>query len=148
MNSWKQAFGKKVINNFYSASEVDEIYSVVKEIENEQDRKDYAWKYFERDKTTISRIEYFINYNLFLNDLANSDKILKEVNFLMGEKSKIFKDKINFKYPNGQGFKPHQDIAAGWGEYCNKHITFALPFDKTTESNGCRYTANSTNKYL
>ncbi len=148
MNTWKQTFGKKVITNFYNPSEVDKIYSVVQKFEQEQDRKDYIWKYFEKDKTTISRIEYFINHNLFLNELANSDKIIKEVNLLMDEESIIFKDKINFKYPSGEGFKPHQDIAAGWGEYCNRHITFALPFSDTTEENGCIYFGDTQQEQL
>ena len=57
-------------------------------------------------------------------------------NKLLGEESILFKDKINFKYPGGEGFKPHQDVSAGWGKYCNKHINIAIPLPNQPQ-NGC-----------
>ena len=147
-HNWKKAFGKKIITRFFEPSEIDEIFSVVKNIEQEQNRRDYIWKYYEQDKETISRIEYFVNHNRHLNNLANNDRILKEVNFLMGEECVLFKDKINFKYPNGEEFKAHQDVSAGWGNYCNKHITFAIPLGDTTEENGCMYFGKKEDKQL
>ena len=53
---------------------------------------------------------------------------MEVVNELMGEESVLFKDKINYKYPGGEGFQPHQDITAGWGNYTNKHVSFASTF--------------------
>lgn len=58
---------------------------------------------------------------------------------LLGEKPILFKDKINFKYPEGEGFAPHQDVSAGWGKYTNKHITIAIPLCDTNDNNGCIY---------
>ena len=146
--SWSEAFGKKIKKSFFSKSEVDNILLNIKQLEKEKDRKNYIWKYFEQDKKTLSRIEYFVNHSLFLNELANSDKILNEVNALMGEKSVLFKDKINFKYPNGDGFKPHQDISAGWNKYSSRHITFALPLSDTTLENSCMFFGETQNKQL
>ncbi len=34
-----------------------------------------------------------------------------------GEESVLFKDKINFKLPGGDGFKEHQDVQAGWDDF-------------------------------
>ena len=53
----------------------------------------------------------------------------------------LFKDKVNFMYPNGKGFEPHQDISAGWGKYTPYHLTIGLPLVETNISNGCLWTA-------
>src|SRR5262249_60985241 len=47
------------------------------------------------------------------------------------------KDKINFKLPGGDGFKPHQDQQAGWSVYADLFITAMVSIDATTEENGC-----------
>tara|TARA_Y100000816_G_C25588731_1_gene316235 strand:- start:16 stop:522 length:507 start_codon:yes stop_codon:yes gene_type:complete len=54
----------------------------------------------------------------------------------------LMKDKINFKYPLGDGFIEHQDISAGWHKYGKKHITIAIPLTITTIDNGCLWVAD------
>jgi ectoine hydroxylase-related dioxygenase (phytanoyl-CoA dioxygenase family) len=49
----------------------------------------------------------------------------------------LFKDKINFKLPGGDGFKPHQDQQAGWSTYADLFITAMVSIDPTTAENGC-----------
>jgi len=49
----------------------------------------------------------------------------------------LFKDKINFKLPGGDGFKPHQDQQAGWSTYADLFITAMVSLDATTADNGC-----------
>ena len=139
MNIWKNAFGKVVSKNFFTREQVEDIKTMVLTLTEEEDRKDYIWKFYEPDKTTVNRIEYFVNYHDGLRQIANSKKILDVVNELMGEESILFKDKINYKYPGGEGFQPHQDITAGWGNYTNKHVSFALPLCDTNDDNGGIY---------
>ena len=59
------------------------------------------------------------------------------VSQLFGEPAVLFKDKINFKLPGGDGFKPHQDQQAGWSTYADLFITAMVSLDATTADNGC-----------
>ena len=56
---------------------------------------------------------------------------------LLGEDVALFKEKINFKYPGADGFKPHQDSQAGWWDYADYFITVMVCVDEATEENGC-----------
>ena len=56
---------------------------------------------------------------------------------LFGEPAILFKDKINFKMPGGQGFKAHQDAQAGWHLYARYFISVLISIDRSTEQNGC-----------
>ena len=55
---------------------------------------------------------------------------------LFGELAVLFKDKINFKLPGGDGFKAHQDVQAGWDTYAELHITAMVAIDSTYTENG------------
>jgi len=55
---------------------------------------------------------------------------------LFGEPAVLFKDKVNFKLPGGDGFKAHQDVQAGWDAYAPLHITAMIAIDETNEANG------------
>ena len=105
----------------------------------EKELKNFIWKFYEKEINRISRIEYFTKYDKYFYELANSKKILKIVDDLLGKKPILFKDKINFKYPGGEGFKAHQDISAGWGKFANKHFNVAIPLCDTRYENGCIY---------
>lgn len=138
INKNYHTFGFKKIENVFSPEEINNILSNVNIIKNIEDKKDFLWKYF-NNENNISRIEYFVNFSDFFKQLSQNEKILNIVNKLMGEESIIFKDKINFKYPNEKGFLPHQDITAGWSNYTNKHITVGIPLCNTNDDNGCLY---------
>ena len=58
------------------------------------------------------------------------------VSELFGEPAVLFKDKINFKLPGGDGFAAHQDAQAGWDVYAPLHITAMIAIDATTAENG------------
>lgn len=137
--NWDNAFGKKVLRNFFNYKDIDLIKSHVLELEKKEDKKDFIWKFYEKNINRINRIEYFIKYDKYFYELAHREDILKIAEDLLGEKPILFKDKINFKYPEGEGFKAHQDISAGWGKYTNKHVTIAIPLCDTKHDNGCIY---------
>ena len=58
---------------------------------------------------------------------------------------KLFKDKINWKNPGGQGFGAHQDQPA-WDDFPpNKFVTAAMFVNNTTKENGCLEFAEDAN---
>jgi len=56
---------------------------------------------------------------------------------LLGCEAVLFKEKVNFKMPGGDGFKPHQDSQAGWDAYADFFISVLVCVDEATVENGC-----------
>ena len=118
----------KIFRNYFSNDMIQNINNEVKQLENEKPTS--IWKYYEHyNKNVLSRLEYFVNKSKFMKDL--SKKLIQNTNIF------LMKDKINFKYPQGEGFIAHQDISSGWHKYGKKHITIAIPLTVTTIDNGC-----------
>lgn len=100
------------------------------------------WMYFEHslldaDKRILNRIENFYPYHDDFRRLMDGAKLKGAVGELLGEPAALYKEKINFKLPGGDGFKPHQDQAAGWGRYADFFITALVSVDEATLENGC-----------
>jgi hypothetical protein len=98
--------------------------------------------YFEKSllepgRRIINRIENFYPYHEGFRELFDDDRILGRVSELFGETAVMFKEKINFKYPGGDGFKHHQDQAAGWGKFGRLFISALISVDDATVENGC-----------
>ncbi|MGH8671187.1 MAG: phytanoyl-CoA dioxygenase family protein [Burkholderiales bacterium] len=89
------------------------------------------------DKRILARIENFYPYHAEFAELLDGDGMLGRVAEFFGERAVLFKDKINFKLPGGNGFTPHQDAQAGWNDYASLHITVLLSIDPSTIENGC-----------
>jgi hypothetical protein len=85
----------------------------------------------------VNRIENFYPYHAGFKALFDGDLLLGRVADLLGEPAVLFKDKINFKLPGGDGFKPHQDQQAGWSAYAPLFVTALVSIDPSTEANGC-----------
>ena len=98
------------------------------------------WVYHERslkgdDAALVSRIE---NISPFHNGFQGLVEALRGlVGQLLGEEAVLFKEKINFKMPGGDGFKPHQDSQAGWDSYTDFFINVLVSIDAATIENGC-----------
>jgi ectoine hydroxylase-related dioxygenase (phytanoyl-CoA dioxygenase family) len=98
--------------------------------------------YFEKslldpDRRLINRIENFYPYHDGFRALFDDDCVKGRVAELFGEPAVLFKEKINFKYPGGDGFKHHQDQAAGWWDYAPLFISVLISVDEATVENGC-----------
>lgn len=123
----------KIIKNYFSKNMIENINIEIDKLENLKPTD--IWKYYEdNNKNILSRLEYFINKSKFMKKL--SQDLIKNKNLF------LMKDKINFKYPLGDGFIEHQDISAGWHKYGKKHITIAIPLTITTIDNGCLWVAD------
>jgi ectoine hydroxylase-related dioxygenase (phytanoyl-CoA dioxygenase family) len=62
---------------------------------------------------------------------------------LMDEPYVLFKDKINFKWPGGGAFQPHQDFPAYDSFGPREHITAMVSIDRATLENGCLHVAKN-----
>ena len=85
----------------------------------------------------IQRIENFYPYHGEFRALIDGPALRGRVAALFGQPAVLFKDKINFKLPGGDGFKPHQDQQAGWWNYAALFITALVAIDASSEDNGC-----------
>jgi len=83
----------------------------------------------------ISRIENISPFHAGFLEL--SEALKAPVGQLLGEEAALFKEKINFKMPGGDGFKPHQDSQAGWDRYADFFVSVLVTIDAATEENGC-----------
>lgn len=91
----------------------------------------------------VQRIEDFCSRHPAMDRAARHGALSRWLDRLMGGETVLFKDKINFKYPGGDGFKPHQDQAAGWTRYAPLFVTALVTIDAATIENGCLEIANA-----
>ncbi len=67
---------------------------------------------------------------------------------LLGEPHVLFKDKINFKWPGGGAFLPHQDYPAYELLGARAHVTAMISIDLATLDNGCLQIAHGWKESL
>ncbi len=97
----------------------------------------YEASVIDADDRVLSRIEYFADFHQRLGSLMRGAELLGRCAELFGADAILFKEKVNFKLPGGQGFAPHQDAQAGWGDYGDLHMTAMITIDRASEENGC-----------
>lgn len=97
------------------------------------------WVYHEKSLTDgrelISRIENIEPFHAGFRALTEA--LAAVAAQVLGGRAVLFKEKVNFKMPGGDGFKPHQDSQAGWEKYARRFVTAALAIDEATPANGC-----------
>ena len=132
--------GFLVVRGMYSPEEVADISEWTDAVANYPEVPGKYMMYFEKsqvdDSRILCRIENFVPYHEGFSKLITARRMQQAVSELFGEEAVLFKDKINFKLPGGDGFKEHQDVQAGWDEFANLHITAMIAIDETNEANG------------
>ena len=124
----------------FSHHDMDQILQWTEELQSLPEESGKHWVFHEKsmldpERDLISRIEYISPFHIGFTELS---KILKHpVSQLLGEEAVLFKEKINFKMPGGDGFKPHQDSQAGWQDYADFFISVMVCIDEATIENGC-----------
>lgn len=132
--------GYVVVRAVFGAAEMQKIEAWTRELAALPEEPGRHWVYHEQSlldpsKELINRIE---NISPFHSGFAELSTVLKApVGQLLDEESVLFKEKINFKMPGGDGFKPHQDSQAGWWNYGSYYITVLVCIDEATVENGC-----------
>ena len=84
----------------------------------------------------LCRVEDFLFALPSLKNLIDQ-KVNPLISQLMKEEAVIFKEKINFKWPGGGAFRPHQDYPAYRTFGPDYHITAMISVDSASEENGC-----------
>lgn len=85
----------------------------------------------------LARSEDFDPHHRELSSFMRSGLIVEVLAQLFGEEPRLFKEKINYKYPGGAGFAPHQDASAY--RFVDHHISVMVPLDPQTTESGCLY---------
>ena len=134
--------GFVVVPGLFDDDEIRRISAWTDELEAQPEVPGRCMKYFEPSllrpgERVLQRIENFCPFHAGFAALCDGDKLRGSASRLFGEPAVLFKDKINFKLPGGDGFKPHQDQQAGWSTYADLFITAMVSIDSTTAENGC-----------
>ena len=94
----------------------------------------------------LTRIEHFTPYNEGYSQFVEQPVVADTIAQLFGEEPVLFKDKINFKCPGGDGFKAHQDVQAGWSVYAQDYISMLVSIDRSDVQNGCLEVARTNDR--
>lgn len=100
----------------------------------------HKWmKYFEKGSKSrqLCRIENFLQYHQNWEKTIYNERLMQILSELFAEEAVLFKEKLNFKLPGGNGFTAHQDAPAFASFGQTYHITAMISIDETTTHNGC-----------
>lgn len=149
------------IKNFYSPQQVellrtwsDEVYDSSKHLLFLSESSNQSLQYFAKvlpgslivvqeanDPDQICRAEDMLScFPNFYHFVFGS--VTCYLSTLLNEPFLLFKDKINFKWPGGGAFLPHQDYPA-YANFSQEHITAMVCIDPATIENGCLYVARN-----
>jgi len=87
----------------------------------------------------IARSEDFDPHHAGLSEFMRRGVVSDVLASLFGEPAVLFKEKINYKYPGGGGFAPHQDAPAY--RFVDHHVSCMVPVDPATIESGCLWFA-------
>ena len=132
--------GFVVVSQAFNDNDMNRILTWTEELQNMPEESGKYWVFHEKsrlnpDRELINRIEYISPFHHGFAELSQTLK--NPVSQLLGEEAVLFKEKINFKMPGGDGFKPHQDSQAGWQTYADFFISAMVCIDEATVANGC-----------
>lgn len=127
------------LRGFYDVATRGKLSAWVDELQRWPETPLAAMQYFETvaGRRQLCRMEYLLEYHQGLSFLLTEPALLHGLSQLLGEPAVLFKEKINFKLPGGQGFAPHQDAPAFATFGQRYHITAMISVDGSDERNGC-----------
>ena len=133
--------GYLLVRNAFQDAAIDQLTAWTDEVQSWPEIPGKYMMYFEQslkspDQRILQRLENIYPFHEGFYRLFDSDRLRGAVSDLFGEGSVLFKDKINFKLPGGDGFKWHQDHQAGWWDYADIFITALVCIDRMTAENG------------
>jgi 2-aminoethylphosphonate dioxygenase len=134
--------GVLAVGGLFGARAMAEIERWTEELATAPEAPGRHWVYREQSlldpaRRVLQRIENFFPFHDGFRRLMTRGELVDATAQLLGDAPVLFKDKINFKMPGGDGFKPHQDQQAGWSGYAPYFITALISIDDATVENGC-----------
>jgi len=134
--------GYIMLRGLFNGPMLKRLKSAVDEVAAMPEVPGRAMFYYENSVTdpsrrVLSRVEYFADFHLWLGRFLRQGELVERAGELLGAPALLFKEKVNFKLPGGQGFEPHQDMQAGWDVYGPIHLTAMITIDAATQRNGC-----------
>ena len=146
INAW-QSQGYLKVPDLFNEGEVTNLEDSIKRIEATTMSPNEAILHYHeaiRGAKRKSRSERFIGSLSWLDNFILNGKMIGVVEQLFGERALLFKEKINYKYPDGGGFDPHQDAAAyNFGDF---HITCLIAPKPISLENGCLFLAQGEHR--
>ena len=139
LRHWTE-FGWLHIKDWYNEGESTSIKSATDELQAEPEIAGKWMKYFEEaldGGRSLCRVENFLRYDPTLAEILTGNANLNLLSVLMNGKATLFKEKLNFKLPGGQGYAAHQDAPAFTTFEQKFHVTLMLSIDRATKQNGC-----------
>jgi hypothetical protein len=138
---WKQN-GYLKVTGFFSEEGKQELIAWTEDLQHRPETPGKWMKYYEApvdnpEGKQLCRVEDFLTYHEGLEQLLKGEKIIGMLSELMNEPAVLFKEKINFKLPGGNGFTAHQDAPAFTSFNQHYHITMMVSIDASTIENGC-----------
>ena len=126
--------GFLVVRGLFDAAEMQDIAAWTDEVEAWPETAGRHMMYFETSLKSgtdriLNRLENFYPFHEGFRALFDGEKLRSATSDLLGEEAVLYKDKINFKLPGGDGFELHQDQQAGWGTYTDFFITALVSID-------------------
>jgi ectoine hydroxylase-related dioxygenase (phytanoyl-CoA dioxygenase family) len=146
LTATQQDFWKKngyiIIKDYFNEEQKAELVNWVEDLETRPETAGKWMKYFETPATDpngrqLCRVENFLQFHEGFDELLRGEKLIGVLSELMGEPAMLFKEKINFKLPGGNGFLPHQDAPAFTSFGQKFHITLMVSIDASNPENGC-----------
>jgi ectoine hydroxylase-related dioxygenase (phytanoyl-CoA dioxygenase family) len=134
--------GYLIVRDYFALEQAADINRWTVDLANAPEEHGRHWVYHETSliepgERVVQRIENFCPFHAEFDRLVRGGALARWVSVLMGGQVHLFKDKINFKMPGGDGFKVHQDQQAGWTKYAPLFVTAMVSIDAATLENGC-----------
>lgn len=122
---------------------VNQLTAAVEEIERWAHDDGPGMHHFEHaaDGPRVARSEFFDEAQPVMSAFMRQGLLPDVLAELLGEPAVLFKEKINYKYPGGGGFAPHQDATAY--RFVDHHLSVMVPIDEMTQDNGCLWFATA-----
>jgi ectoine hydroxylase-related dioxygenase (phytanoyl-CoA dioxygenase family) len=130
------------MRQFFGTDQIANLIGWTEALESAPEVPGRHWVYHEASLTQpgrrlVQRIENFCPFHEGFDNLIRNAALTRWITAFMGGPVVLFKDKINFKMPGGDGFKAHQDQQAGWTKYAPIFITAMVTLDPATLQSGC-----------
>ena len=145
-----QRHGYLHLRGYYDVPRRRELQSWVDAMQQWPETPFAFMQYFEdvAGRRTLCRMEYLLEYHEGLRAFVLDDPLRIPLSQLLGEPALLYKEKINFKLPGGQGFAAHQDAPAFLTGGQRYHITAMISVDPSNENNGCLEIASEDHAHV